>query len=202
MLIYEALSLENPHASKPGFWRPGCRAKGIKIPFLTKVYYKRYSYFSLIDSLQMAKSFCDGHPEVSSSSLSSTRQLLIWQSWVTAETVRRTIFLANMINFFANRDFDKREQSIYYQELDRDLILNMALPCSQALWNATSEEQWIENHTELNLDGLGTGYTTLHKLFSTYNKDQLRNDFGKSYGIWDSDSLRNLIVLAAVEQFT
>jgi hypothetical protein len=150
----------------------------------------------------MAKSFGDGHPEVSSSTLSSTRQLLIWQSWVTAETVRRTIFLANMINFFANRDFDKREQSVYYQELDRDLILNMTLPCSQALWNATSEEQWIENHTELDLDGLGAGCATLRKLFSTYTKDQLRNDFGKSYGIWDSDSLRNLIVLAAVEQFT
>ena len=68
------------------------------------------------------------------------------------------------------------------------------MPCSQTLWNATLEEQWMAQYSD--------GQITLRKLFSTHTKDKLREDFGKSYGIRDSDSLRHLIVLTAVELFT
>lgn len=155
----------------------------------------------------MTSSFAASHPDVTPSADQAPNA---WQSWVVSETVQRTIFLANLVNFFASRDLDTRKQSLYYQQLDQDLVLNLPLPCSQNLWIATSEEQWIkarESETTINqIDYevmlFNSGQLTLQNLFSSYTKDQLRNTFGKYYGISDSNSLRNLIVLAALEQFT
>jgi hypothetical protein len=37
MWIYEMMELENPQDPKTDFWKPGPRAKGIKVPFVIKV---------------------------------------------------------------------------------------------------------------------------------------------------------------------
>jgi hypothetical protein len=37
MWIYEMMELENPQNPKTDFWKPGSRAKGVKVPFVIKV---------------------------------------------------------------------------------------------------------------------------------------------------------------------
>ena len=156
----------------------------------------------------MIKSLCEAHPDIATSD--SFRRPLTWRSWAVAETVQRTIFLANLVNFFANRALDTGRQSLYYHELDQDLILNMPLPCPQTLWDAKTEEQWIKardsemgaGQVVFNLAHYNSGQPSLQELFSSYTRDQLRHSFGESYGVSDSGSLQSLIVLASLEQFT
>lgn len=167
----------------------------------------------------MTRRFCDAHPEIvsaleyipaASNSFSTPKQPLSWDLWAVAETAQRTIFLANMVNFYANRDPVSKKPSSYYDPLENGLILNMPLPCSNALWTAKSEEQWIDvkrsemhNYAQHNLttEPFNTGQPTLHFLLLNNTKEQLWDRFGASFGIADSDSLRGLIVLAALEQF-
>jgi hypothetical protein len=167
----------------------------------------------------MTRCFCEAHPEIvnalgyaasSSDAFPAAQQPLTWQSWVVTETAQRTLFLANLINFFGNRDLVSKKQSPYYDRLENDLVLKIPLPCSHSLWKARSEEEWMKvkqleamssnpgHYTEC----FDSGQPTLQNLLSINTKEQLRNNFGKSYGITDSDSLRSLIVIAALEQFT
>jgi hypothetical protein len=170
----------------------------------------------------MTRCFCEAHPEVvsalgyapsSSDPFPGAQKPLTWQSWVVTETAQRTLFLANMINFFANRDLFSKKQSPYYDRLENDLVLKLPLPCSHGLWIARSEEEWFRvkqseatssnpGSYSLTTEPFDTGQPTLQNLLSNNTEEQLRNIFGKSYGITDSDSLRNLIVIAALEQFT
>ncbi|KAI9739875.1 MAG: hypothetical protein M1818_004931 [Claussenomyces sp. TS43310] len=203
MWIYEMIELEDPFAPDSESWKPNSRAKGMQIPFLIK----------------MTRCFCESHPEIkaalgyTTSADDSYQWPMTWQVWVVAETVRRTIFLANLINFFGNRNLARKEQSPYYEQLEDDLVLNMPLPCSQAVWNAKSEEQWMtamqssemtSNQFQQNFvtEPFNIGQPTIRTLLSNKSKDQLRHIYGTSCGLGDSDGLRGMIVLGALEQFT
>jgi hypothetical protein len=147
-----------------------------------------------------------------------------WVNWAVAETARRTIFLANIVNFFSNRDLDSGRQSPYYEPLNDELIMKMPLPCDQALWSARTEDEWrkptpASPGSPGTLDafstfGVAAGdipvgeqlpngqyQPSLEVLFSRFAKDDLRANCATSAGFADSNELRSFIIICALEQF-
>ena len=144
-----------------------------------------------------------------------------YDTWVVMETARRTIFLANIVNFFSSRDHESGKQSPYYEPLSDDFILNLPLPCSHALWCSRTEDEWTRLSAQLHesfpiasgalvefddtapdLASIGSSQVSLQFLLSKFTKDYLRMHFGTSIGFGNSDELRRLVVLCAVEQFS
>ena len=140
---------------------------------------------------------------------------------MVVETSRRTIFLCNIVNFFSNREHETGLQSPYYEPLDDELILNMPLPCSHVLWTARTEDGWrqavmqsevpspaatkgINNLKPLGFDSgsFTSPQISLKYLLTNYTPDYLIAYFGRSFGFRNSDELRRLIILCALEQFS
>lgn len=135
-----------------------------------------------------------------------------WARWRITETARRTIFFANMLNFYNNRDLHTGKQLPYYEPLNEDLILNMPLPCSHAAWVARDEEEWsvaIKNQKDSAISTLDSrshacerlSSETLKNVRSKFNKEYLQTEIGTSFGFGDSNELRRLIILCSCEQF-
>lgn len=137
-----------------------------------------------------------------------------WARWRVTETARRTVFFANIVNFYSNRDHSKGEQFLYYEPLDDDLILNMPLPCNEPAWLARNEEDWrlaMERPTtsaspsrEFNKPTCEALFSeiSLKTVFSNLTKASLRAEIGTSVGFGNSDELRRLIVLGASDQYS
>ncbi|KAK9320898.1 hypothetical protein V1517DRAFT_340336 [Lipomyces orientalis] len=138
----------------------------------------------------------------------------IWARWRITETARRTIFFANILNFYSNRDHSTGKQLPYYEPLNDELILNMPLPCSQAAWLARDEEDWSlamkrhpppTNHLLSDFNSRGRDALSseifLKTILSKFTKEDLQVEIGTSVGFADSDELRRLIILCASEQF-
>lgn len=189
MLLYEILDLSP--VEEGNRWKP--RPRGlIKTPFLAP----------------MARGYSEKYAETYEASLLPSAGT--WAKWVVAESARRTVFLANIVNFLSNRDNQSKGQSVYYQPLGDDLILDMPLPCSQALWAARTEEEWekrIATAPHRNdpfsvfTDDEDTSQLSLRSLFSVISKNDLRVRAQSTAGFGDSNQLRALIVLCALEQF-
>lgn len=166
-------------------WKP--RPRGlIKTPFLAR----------------MARGYSEKYAETYEASLVPSAGT--WAKWVVAESARRTVFLANIVNFLGKR------QSVYYQPLGDELILDMPLPCSQALWAARTEEEWEKQiATAQSQSDPFSVFTededisqwSLRSLFSVISKNDLRVRAQSTAGFGDSNQLRALIVLCALEQF-
>lgn len=137
-----------------------------------------------------------------------------WGRWRTTETTRRTVFIVNMVNFLKNYDPRMRKISPYYEPLNDDLILNMPLPCSQAVWLAYEEESCrlaMKNHQPwVNSSSPDPDRTTaealsrencLSTILSKYSKERIQAAIGSHVGLGDSDDLRRLVILCATEQF-
>jgi hypothetical protein len=171
----------------------------------------------------MAESYCRFYPEIRNpdvnvfsdpnSSLCSAATTA-WARWRITETARRTMFFANIINFYSHYDHKTGNQLPYYEPLNDDLILNMPLPCSQAAWLARDEESWrlametrppAANHLASDFDHLGNeapfSETFLKTILSKFTKEYLQAEIGTRVGFGDSDELSRLIVLCASEQF-
>jgi hypothetical protein len=164
-----------------------------------------------------AKSYSQIHnPDVSvftdpssSPCIAATSQ---WARWRITETARRTIFFANMLNYYSNRDHNTGKQLPYYEPLNDDLILNMPLPCSHAAWVARDEEEWnitMKNQTASAINTAGFNSPgcealssgILKNILSKFNKEYLQAEIGTSVGFGNSDELRGLIILCSCEQF-
>ncbi|KAL4783847.1 hypothetical protein BJX76DRAFT_357632 [Aspergillus varians] len=64
-----------------------------------------------------------------------------WRKWIMNETIRRTVFLANIINTLSCRT--QKQNPYYYEALDDEAVLNMALPAPLPLWKASCSEEWL-----------------------------------------------------------
>jgi hypothetical protein len=64
-----------------------------------------------------------------------------WTHWSFIETLRRTIFLVQVINVMSTRL--QKQDVFFYETLDDDLILDMPLPAAAPLWEASGEQQWL-----------------------------------------------------------
>lgn len=71
-----------------------------------------------------------------------------FQKWAINETLRRTYFLVHIINVLS---YHKGPQnSFYFEPLDDETTLNLAIPSSEAIWRATSAVEWaarIKDHS-------------------------------------------------------
>ncbi|EAW17359.1 Zn(II)2Cys6 transcription factor domain-containing protein [Aspergillus fischeri NRRL 181] len=212
MLLYEILEMGITPVDESESWKQKRRTKGLKSPFLSKM------------TQCFSRSYLESHdtallPFTNSDSTANSS----WVKWAVAETARRTIFLANIVNFFSNRDLDSRRQSPYYEPLNDELIMKMPLPCDQALWSARTEDEW----RKATLASPGSPGTTdafstlgpvgdipgrgqlpngqyqpsLEVLFSKFATDDLRANCVTNAGFADSDELRSFIILCALEQF-
>ncbi|KAA8652884.1 Zn(II)2Cys6 transcription factor domain-containing protein [Aspergillus tanneri] len=128
MLLYEILEMRVAPVDESESWKRKRRMNGLKSPFLSKM------------TQCFSRSYLDAHDAalLPSADLNGS-----WVKWAVTETARRTIFLANIVNFFSNRDLESESQSHYYEPLNDELIMNMPLPCNQALWNARTEDEWL-----------------------------------------------------------
>lgn len=176
----------------------------------------------MINTPQMTRTYIEPYLQIRSCDMDafSDRQsspcsphTTTWGRWRTTETTRRTVFIVNMINFLNNYDPTTRCTSPYYEPLNDDLILNMPLPCSQAVWLAYEEEscrlamknQPLGNDHSPELDQSTiealSKETCLSAILSKYSKESIQTAIGLHVGVGDSDSLRHLVILCATEQF-
>ncbi|RHZ56432.1 uncharacterized protein CDV56_108258 [Aspergillus thermomutatus] len=127
MLLYEILEMGVAPVDESESWKRKRRTKGLKSPFLSKM------------TQCFSRSYLESHD---AALLPAPDAHGSWVKWAVTETARRTIFLANIVNFFSNRDFESGRQSPYYEPLNDELIMKMPLPCNQALWSARTEDEW------------------------------------------------------------
>ena len=167
----------------------------------------------------MTRRFCQSHPEATDPSASMTTDAVMryapapsaWLTWLVGETSRRTVFLAHIVNYFATKDAKTGEISPYYEPLNDEMIWNMPLPCSSAVWKAQTEQEWLgvlqkqslnfvtENQSVL-LSAVFTHEPTIKSLMTKFTKDHIRAQFSGNLGLQDTESFRTLIVYCALEQ--
>ncbi|KAI5306153.1 hypothetical protein KEM56_002066 [Ascosphaera pollenicola] len=63
-----------------------------------------------------------------------------WSTWQLAETLRRTVHLANVINKLYC--YSSQSNAEMHEPLDEELILDLALPSSNSLWKAADAAAW------------------------------------------------------------
>ncbi|KAH2279149.1 hypothetical protein KXW96_007901 [Aspergillus fumigatus] len=127
MLLYEILEMGMAPIHESESWKRKRRTRGLKSPFLSKM------------TQCFSRSYLECHDVAL---LPDTDPNRSWVQWAVTETARRTMFLANIVNFFSNRDLESGRQLPYYEPLNDELIMKMPLPCNQALWSARTEDEW------------------------------------------------------------
>ncbi|MCJ1367840.1 hypothetical protein MMC16_006975 [Acarospora aff. strigata] len=63
-----------------------------------------------------------------------------WETWMVAETLRRTVFLVNIVNTLSYRIYT--QNPFYYEPLNDDLVFDIALPAPDEMWKACTAEDW------------------------------------------------------------
>ncbi|KAF7128357.1 hypothetical protein CNMCM5793_003087 [Aspergillus hiratsukae] len=151
MLLYEILDMGIAPVDESESWKRKRRTKGLKSPFLSKM------------TQCFSRSYLESHDAALLPSADTSGS---WVKWAVTETARRTIFLANIVNFFGNRDLESGRQSPYYEPLNDELIMKMPLPCNQALWSARTEDEW-RKATQMAKPALPTSSPGMTDAFST-----------------------------------
>lgn len=120
------------------------------------------------------------------------------------------VFLAHIVNYFSTKDAKTGQTSLSYEPLDDEMIWNMPLPCSQAAWNAQTEQDWLgvlqtqdlnfvtESRSVL-LSEVFKHEPTIKILMAKFTKDQIRSRYAGEMGFQDTESFRNLVVHCALE---
>ncbi|MCJ1439062.1 hypothetical protein MMC27_008453 [Xylographa pallens] len=117
-----------------------------------------------------------------------------WTEWLVAETVRRTIFLVNIINILASHV--NLAASHYFEPLDDTLILDMTLPAPDALWQARTADSWRAAREQLAREGAQE--QTLRAILSGAEGRPIDEPEPGSLGLSSSASLANLIIMCAI----
>ncbi|KAF4473240.1 hypothetical protein FAGAP_13331, partial [Fusarium agapanthi] len=82
-----------------------------------------------------------------------------WRKWLMDETIRRTVFLVNAINTLSCRV--QKQDPNYFEPLDNDLIHNLTLPAPEAIWKASSAEEWSRAKSQLPSDDFARTKVTI-----------------------------------------
>ncbi|KAF5713059.1 hypothetical protein FGLOB1_4192 [Fusarium globosum] len=91
-----------------------------------------------------------------------------WRKWLMDETIRRTVFLVNAINTLSCRV--QKQDPNYFEPLDNDLIHNLTLPAPEAIWKASSAEEWSLAKSQLPADDFARTKVTVRRAV-----DQIKN---------------------------
>ncbi|KAJ6157967.1 hypothetical protein N7470_005559 [Penicillium chermesinum] len=200
MLLYEVLGIRIASESVKAPWKLTSYSKSMQAPFLVK----------------MARGFIHSHLHAPGSTLMAAPGLETQDlaGWSVAETARRTIFLANAIHFLSSIDPNTGHTSPYYEPLNDELVLNLPLPCSHALWSARTEQEWqgTEEYSQCQGNDLQApedfatafyvrpGGQTLNGLLTRFPKQYL-DTFLLGPGFNGSDELRSFVIRCALYQF-
>ncbi|KAL9616286.1 MAG: hypothetical protein Q9160_008826 [Pyrenula sp. 1 TL-2023] len=193
ILLYETLELEENQVELTE-WKSGSRLKGLHRPLL----------------LKMARRFWKSHPEARNPSTQLPAGILShygssptpWLTWYVGETARRTLFLINAINLLASIDLTTGDKSPYYEPLDDSAIMDLPLPCSNAIWAAGSEPEWQQKMArESDSYEIDAAEHTLKDFLSKHSTEDLLTLASTSFGLDDSDQLRAMVILCALVQF-
>lgn len=85
-----------------------------------------------------------------------------WRKWIINETIRRTVFLVNAINTLSCRI--QKQDPYYFESLDDNLVLNMALPAPEAVWKASTAEEWMIAKSQLKQEELARSRLTVQQV--------------------------------------
>ncbi|KAL4757763.1 Zn(II)2Cys6 transcription factor domain-containing protein [Aspergillus foveolatus] len=67
---------------------------------------------------------------------------LNWERWKFAESLRRNIFFANVINILGARA--GKLSSAYFEPLHDEVVLTLPLPAPECMWRSCSLREWLE----------------------------------------------------------
>ena len=116
-----------------------------------------------------------------------------WESWRTAESVRRTFFFINAINVLAYRNHALNPN--YYEPFDEDTIFNMPLPAADVLWKATTEDRWKTERDNLGEGGMDTFKISMIDKLTDERLFISRN--GESFDFNEPQEFTKLIIASA-----
>lgn len=101
-----------------------------------------------------------------------------WDTWVIAETLRRTLFLVNIVNTLSRRTHAQNPSC--YNALDESLIFNLALPAPDPMWKACTAGEWELAKVKLGWDvrTQRTIHSVMERLGEGHSDDENRRWFG------------------------
>ncbi|KAI9845000.1 MAG: hypothetical protein M1837_005144 [Sclerophora amabilis] len=175
MCIYQIVEFGD--FEEEGYTKPGIRAADLHVPFL----------------LKMARRFCHNHASAKEFNGADDAD---WLSWLVAETVRRTLFLIHIINVSVSHDEDGKA-SPYFEPLDDDTILALALPAPTEMWEARSPEDWraARDRTGWLGDRRWTLGSVLDRERGAHDREAaLAEVYGANPGLAGSMELRDLVI--------
>ena len=100
--------------------------------------------------LKMTRRLCQEHGEAL---LSKDNNALDWQRWTMSETLRRTTFLVDMVNELSYHT--NALNPVYYESLQKSLVLDMPLPAPDSMWHARNEHEWTAARDATGWSGAG-----------------------------------------------
>lgn len=104
-----------------------------------------------------------------------------------SETILRTVLLVNAINILSCRV--EKQERLFFEPLDAHIIRNMLLPAPDALWKASTAEEW-----EAARRSLGEGITLQQALDQIAARGRLDPPFGV---LEELDSFVQVVVFTA-----
>ena len=100
--------------------------------------------------LKMTRRLCQEHVEAV---LSKDNNAIDWQRWTMSETLRRTTFLVDMVNELSYHT--NALNPVYYESLQKSLVLDMPLPAPDSMWHACNEHEWTVARDATGWSGAG-----------------------------------------------
>ncbi|KAF4333981.1 hypothetical protein FBEOM_12187 [Fusarium beomiforme] len=91
-----------------------------------------------------------------------------WRTWLMNETIRRTVFIVNAINTLSCRI--QKQDSYYFESLDDNFVGSLTLPAPEAIWNASSVEEWRVAKSQLGSDDMARSKLTIRQAIDQIKK--------------------------------
>ncbi|KAH6695611.1 hypothetical protein F5X68DRAFT_163914 [Plectosphaerella plurivora] len=110
-----------------------------------------------------------------------------WRRWIMSETIRRTVLLVNAINILSCRV--EKQERLFFEPLDAQLVRGMLLPAPDALWQASTAEEWAAARRSV-----GGGITLQQALDQIGANGHLDPPFG---GLEQLDAFVQLVIFTA-----
>ncbi|POR31212.1 Uncharacterized protein TPAR_08580 [Tolypocladium paradoxum] len=92
-----------------------------------------------------------------------------WGRWIMNETIRRTVFLVNTINTLSCRI--QKQNPYYFEPLDDNLVRILPLPAPEAVWKASSFEEWMAAKAQLTPEVTERSRLTLQQVIDQFSVD-------------------------------
>jgi hypothetical protein len=120
-----------------------------------------------------------------------------WRKWIMDETIRRTVLLVNAINTLSCRI--QKQDPYYFEPLNDTLIRDMTLPAPEAVWKASSAEEWMAAKAQLGPEGMARSRLTMRQFIHQFKEAGEQANIEGCPLQYDSFDDFTRLVLATVE---